>query len=427
MSDEIITPVSAEATSDQELLAAEHRSARAWQRFRLRLRSITPSMLVRFLLVSAALYGIGWVCWYALDALIPFQIGIVLAYLLLPLVNRLEQRMPRTAAILLVFATSLALIVLAVAYVVPLLSEQFRALIQSLPSVEQLQAAIDRTSGLIAQLPPNVQTFVRSGISQALVTVRDNIALYVQGLINFVVTTALSLASTISFLLGFLVIPFWLFYVLKDQRQGTAALDRMLPSWMRADFWAILRIVDRVFSNYVRGQLLLCLAIGVLSFLGLNLLSLLGVDGIHATVILGIFAGLTEFIPYLGPILGAIPAVIMGLFASWQTALAIVILYVVIQQIENTFLVPKISGDSLNIHPAILVVVLVALSQFGLIWIILAGPLAAMLRDLFLYIYGRFDDPPRPAGVLPGEPIPAAEPKAIAAPQPTASRPAREG
>ncbi len=150
-------------------------------------------------------------------------------------------------------------------------------------------------------------------------------------------------------------------------------------------------------------------------------------DGIHATVILGIFAGLTEFIPYLGPILGAIPAVIMGLFASWQTALAIVILYVVIQQIENTFLVPKISGDSLNIHPAILVVVLVALSQFGLIWIILAGPLAAMLRDLFLYIYGRFDDPPRPAGVLPGEPIPAAEPKAIAAPQPTASRPAREG
>jgi predicted PurR-regulated permease PerM len=172
---------------------------------------------------------------------------------------------------------------------------------------------------------------------------------------------------------------------------------------MKADVWAVVHITDRVLRNYVRGQLILSFVIGTCVYLGLNLLSLLGVQGIHSTLLLAIIAGVTESITIIGPLLGAIPAVLMGLLTSWQSALAIVILYVLIQQLENTFLVPLITGDTLNIHPAILILVIVVASQFGLIYMVLAAPLVALVRDLFLYVYGRLGDPPAPAGVLPDE------------------------
>ena len=167
-----------------------------------------------------------------------------------------------------------------------------------------------------------------------------------------------------------------------------------------ADVVAVLKITDNVFGNYVRGQLILGLMVGGSAFLGLHALSLLGIEGIHSTLLLGIFAGITELIPTIGPIIGAIPAVIMGLFMSWKATIAIVLLYVLIQQIENAVLVPRVTGNALNIYPAILMLVLVALSQFGLLWAILAAPLLALARDLFRYVYGRFADPPRPAGMV---------------------------
>src|SRR3712207_4627831 len=141
--------------------------------------------------------------------------------------------------------------------------------------------------------------------------------------------------------------------------------------------------------------------VGGSAFLGLNALSLLGIEGIHSTVLLGIFAGITELIPTIGPIIGAVPAVIMGVFTSWEATIAIVLLYVVIQQIENAVLVPRVTGTKLDIHPAILMIALVPLSQFVLLWAIFAEPLSGLARDLFHYVYGRFAAPPRPAGELP--------------------------
>jgi predicted PurR-regulated permease PerM len=113
-----------------------------------------------------------------------------------------------------------------------------------------------------------------------------------------------------------------------------------------------------------------------------------------------------ELIPYIGPTLAAVPAIIIGMLHSWESAVFITLMYLVIQQIEGNLLIPRIVGETVNIHPAILMVVLLALAQFGFIWIVVSAPLAAILRDIFLYVYGRVNDPPRPAGLLPGdEPI----------------------
>src|SRR3712207_2382362 len=109
-----------------QLVVSAQRGRRAWQRLGLRLRSVTPSMLMRFLLVLGALAFIGYIIWMAWDVLLPFQVGAVLAYLLLPLVNRLDRRMPRPLAILLVFGVGLAVFVLALAYLLPVVVGEIR-------------------------------------------------------------------------------------------------------------------------------------------------------------------------------------------------------------------------------------------------------------------------------------------------------------
>jgi len=382
----------------------------SWRRLGERILSITPSQVARLVMVLLALGVIGWLIWYTWVALLPFQIGIVLAYLMLPLVNRLERWMPRVAAVGVVFLSGLLLLLGIFGYLLPPLVEQITELIAALPSGDEIQQStielLDEMQAYVAALPSGMREFVEDGISRALVTIRDNIAEYAQTVAAFLVSTVMSVAGTFAFLLGFLVIPFWLFYVLIDHRAGLSALNKLLPSWCRADFWALLSIPDRVFSSYLRGQIFLGFVIGAASFLGLSALELAGVEGIRYKLLLAVFAGVMELIPYIGPIIGAVPAIGVGMLHSWETAVAITVLYFIIQQLESNLLIPKVLGDSVNIHPAILTALLVALTQLGFIWFLLAAPLSATIRDLYRYVYGRLTYPPRPPGVLPGDPLP---------------------
>jgi predicted PurR-regulated permease PerM len=385
----------------------------SWRRLGERILSITPSEVARLIMVLLALGVIGWLIWYTWVALLPFQIGIVLAYLMLPLVNRLERWMPRVAAVGVVFLSGLLLLLGIFGYLLPPLVEQITELIAALPSGDEIQQStielLDDMQAYVAALPSGMREFVEDGISRALVTIRDNIAEYAQTVAAFLVSTVMSVAGTFAFLLGFLVIPFWLFYVLIDHRAGLSALNKLLPSWCRADFWALLSIPDRVFSSYLRGQIFLGFVIGAASFLGLSALELAGVEGIRYKLLLAVFAGVMELIPYIGPIIGAVPAIGVGMLHSWETAVAITVLYFIIQQLESNLLIPKVLGDSVNIHPAILTALLVALTQLGFIWFLLAAPLSATIRDLYRYVYGRLTYPPRPPGVLPGDPLPEDE------------------
>jgi predicted PurR-regulated permease PerM len=318
--------------------------------------------------------------------------------------------MPRVAAVGVVFLSGLLLLLGIFGYLLPPLVEQITELIAALPSGDEIQQStielLDDMQAYVAALPSGMREFVEDGISRALVTIRDNIAEYAQTVAGFLISTVMSVAGTFAFLLGFLVIPFWLFYVLIDHRVGLSSLNKLLPSWCRADFWALLTIPDRVFSSYLRGQIFLGFVIGAASFLGLSALELAGVEGIRYKLLLAVFAGVMELIPYIGPIIGAVPAIGVGMLHSWETAVAITVLYFIIQQLEGNLLIPKVLGDSVNIHPAILTALLVALTQLGFVWFLLAAPLSATIRDLYRYIYGRMTYPPRPPGVLPGDPLP---------------------
>jgi predicted PurR-regulated permease PerM len=117
--------------------------------------------------------------------------------------------------------------------------------------------------------------------------------------------------------------------------------------------------------------------------------------GVPFALILGLIAGVFEVLPYVGPILGAIPAVIVALLTDPGKALWVVIAFIAIQQVENLLLVPRVAGKSVKLHPALVMVVLVIGNQLAGFWgMLMAVPVTAVIRDIFKYLYLRFKDEP---------------------------------
>jgi predicted PurR-regulated permease PerM len=349
--------------------------------------------LGQWLLALLALYAVGWLIWSASPALTPFMIGLVLAYLLMPIVDRLARRLPRWLAILLVYIGGIGLLAGSIAFIFPLVVDQVQQLIASMPPVDRLLAMWNELlREYRALVPESFQRPIEQGIRSALQTAQANFASYLQGVGSFVFAQVLNILNTVTFLVGFLIIPIWLFYLLNDRDQARSLVDRLLPRRARPDFWNLWGIVDKVFSDFIRGQLLLGLSVGAMVGLGLLLLRLLGFD-VRYILLLAIIAGITELIPIIGPVLGAIPGVLIGFFGAengLQTGLAVLAVYIVVQQLENNLLVPRIIGESVGVHPALLMVILIVMGQvYGLLGVILAAPITAIARDLYLYVYRR--------------------------------------
>ena len=153
------------------------------------------------------------------------------------------------------------------------------------------------------------------------------------------------IGSTFAILIGYLTIPVWLFYTLKDHPRGVRSFIGMFPPDWRHDVRNVLGIIDAVFKNYIRAMLLQGIIVGAMAYIALEILD------VNYPIGLAIIAGVTEMIPIIGPIIGAIPAVLVALAQDPVKALWVALAFLVIQQIENNFIVPKIQGDFLRLHP----------------------------------------------------------------------------
>ena len=197
--------------------------------------------------------------------------------------------------------------------------------------------------------------------------------------------------SLIGAAFAYLILPVFVFYLLKDRIELTASFDRSLPSAWRFDTWAVIKSAERVFGQWVRGQLILGFAVGVFTFIGLLILSRL-VDPVFGryALILSVIAGVLELVPIIGPIISAVPAVLLAATAGPVPVAAALALYLLVQQVENNFLVPKIQGDAVELHPAIVMsAIIIGGSLAGLLGAILALPVTAAGRDVVRYLFRR--------------------------------------
>lgn len=345
----------------------------------------------RLILVIALVVLIVALLWLARGALFPFIFALVLAYVLLPLVNWFESgirrlfprfRGPRAVAILLTYLA--AIIVLAVFFllVAPVITQQFELLWENRQEIGGFVQGV--ADDALAQYRENVPAEIQTQIDAAVRQAGARLSAAAQGVVG---QTISAVTSTVAFIAGLVIVPVWLFYVLYDQNRFMRKAVEVIPAQIRADTVNVLRISDRILSQYLRGQLLLCVVVGVFATIGLALL------GVPFFAVLGLIAGIFEILPFVGPIIGMVPAVLVAVIERPILGLWTLLLFIGIQQVENAVLVPRISGKAVELHPALIVLVLIIGSQVaGLAGAILAVPVTAIIRDVFKYLYLRLSD-----------------------------------
>ena len=348
-----------------------------------------PAQRNRFLLTTSALVVLLGFLFFAHGALFPFLIGLILAYLLLPLVRWIEKLRPvanaqrdraRLLAVIAVYLVGLILVLLIADLLVPVLFRQVSNFLELLPTmVAQAQETFNTWAAEYqTRVPPEVRVRIEESVESVVQTLADAAQ-------QAAVRTVLVVSQTFSVLVGLAIIPVWLFYVLKDQHKAKGWFLQLLPSGAQGDAEAILGIMDKALSSYVRAQLLLGLVVGLLITLGLTVMR------VRFALVLGIIAGVTELIPILGPILGAIPAILVTLANSPDQVVWVVLFYTVVQQVENNFLVPRVQGSAVQMHPAIIMTLIILASEVAGFWGMLGiVPVTAVCRDVFLFLYRRF-------------------------------------
>lgn len=326
-----------------------------------------------------------WMAWSAKVALLPFAIGAVIAYALQPVVDRLASFIPaRThkhdvirrgvvvGLIYLVFFGSLTGVGVAV---VPTAVNQATDFFAELPEiVDEARVQItDWVDRYRSRLPDEL----RDEIDNAAQDLGDAATDVVLSVLGGGVGT---ITGTLGLVFGFLVVPFWMFYALRDRHFVERNFMRAVPDAAKDDVANIGRISDYLLGRYIRAQLLLGLIVGTAIGLSMTLL------GVQFSIGLGLWAGITELIPILGPWLGAAAGIMVVLATDPDLFIWVGLVYFVVQQLENNLLVPRIQGGAVDIHPAM---VILLLSVVGAIWgflgMLVAVPLAAIGRELFWY------------------------------------------
>ncbi len=339
-----------------------------------------------------AIFMIGvvlWLLWIARGALPAFFVGLALAFVLDPAVTRLARTgVPRWAGVIVTYVAAVGILWAIAAFVLPPITAQAREFVDHLPewgaTISDLeQAVLDWYAGL--PLPPDLRETIDAQIAAGGELFADLLRTLLAPTVSAVVRAA-------TFVLGLVVVPVWLFYVLKDRERFSHSVAGALPPSWRADTENVLALLGRVGGRWVRGQLLLGVSVFIATAIGLTILTFLGFGEFgQFTLVLALIAGVLEWLPIIGPIIAAVPAILIGLTIGPAAAIAAAVLYTAIQQLENHILVPKVMGDAVDLHPAVLIMALVVGGAlFGIGGAILAAPTVAAGRDLYRYGFHRF-------------------------------------
>ncbi len=382
-----------------------------WQRLKQQSRGVTPSDVARYALVIGALLALVWLAETAWQSLVPFVVGGFIAYAVLPFVNRLDRFMPRWFAALIAIAGVLAFLVLFIATFVPIIVQQVLVLINSLPNAAQLEQGRAQLNQSLSTLPEALRSALNLFLTEAGQSYRASLDGFIRQMPQATVNAFFGLINTISAVLGLLVLPTWLLIVLRDGRQGVREINRLLPSRARLDFWSIVRIIDRSLRAFLQQQVTQAFLAGTSVALFAWGLDRLNVVDVKYPLAAGLIIGTLELIPEIGPIIAYILLFIAGAAQGWPVVVTYLAFYFLVRKLVGNFVEARVATRVKEPHAAVMALLAIMLSQIGFVYALLSVPIIIMARDLFRYVYGRLNDPPRPAGLLPDDPRPIAPPE----------------
>ncbi|HEM6358581.1 TPA: AI-2E family transporter [Streptococcus suis] len=306
--------------------------------------------------------------------LLPMILTGLLYYLLNPMVDWMEKhKISRTVGISILFVLISLLIIWGLAVAIPSIQEQVTSFAQNLPS--NIQKIEGQVTGLLQD--QRFEQF-RPTALEMLNKVNDQIVAYAQKFSSSAVNWASNLISTASqIIVAILIMPFILFYLLRDGQYLNKHITQYLPTKWREPIGTVLSDVNGQLSNYVRGQVTVAIIVALMFSVMFSII------GLSYPITLGVMAGFHNLIPYLGSFLAMIPAVILGLIAGPIMLIKVLVVFMIEQTIEGRFVTPLIIGSSLSIHPiTILFVLLTAGQMYGVLGVLLGIPIYASIKVL---------------------------------------------
>ena len=335
-------------------------------------------------LIAFGILVLALILYIARGALFPFIASIVLAELIYPFVEFAERWMPgrrrypaiaRIVSILLIYAAFLAIVAVVLYLTLSSIISEGNRFIEAAPELfEQARTSAESWYAAITdRIPPEFT----AKIEELLESATGVIASAATGV---ALKTLSALVTTVSFVIGLLVVPILLFYLLKDKDELLEGVYAPLSSSARKHTSSVLRILHSAIGSYVRAQLISVSVVGVMVYIGLTLL------GIEFALILAMIAALTAIIPIVGAIIGAVPGLLIALASDPDKVLWVLVVYVVTQFIESNVITPRLQANAVRLHPVVVMAIIVIGAEVAGVWGMIVGvPLSAAARDVFVY------------------------------------------
>lgn len=309
----------------------------------------------------------------------PLAIAGILYYVLLPIVEMLEKKMSRRPAVMVVLLGLIG-IMTALGFIFgPSLSKQISEFVNSIPNLAtefqrqlvEVRSQLENSSifSRFVGGPDDLFDKFSTNLSEYASSFLKNVGAGVGGFVSLITTTVITI----------IIIPIMLIYMLLDGHKLKGNLVNMMPFEYHKETKKILEDVHETIMSYIRGQVIVSIGVGIIAYIGYLFI------GIDYAILLAMFATLTNIIPFLGPVIGVIPALIVGFIQDPILAIYAIIVMTVAQQIDSHIMSPLVQGRTLDVHPlTIIIVLLVAGNIAGFFGVLLGVPFYAVMKVIIL-------------------------------------------
>ncbi len=321
------------------------------------------------ILLTAASVVLLYLLWKILAI---FIVAAFLAFVLHPAVEYMDRKLPRILSIVVIYLAGAIVLVALAGLLVPVVTQQFRGFAESLPRfISKAPDLLDQIQEKYIALPGRWRDVVDRGLAELQQLAVRGTQRAVPALLEFFAGLA-SLAF----------IPLLTFFMLLDYHGYNRMLMSVVPPRSRRTVAELLRRMDQVLWNFLKGEIVLMATVGTATGLGLYLV------GMPYPAVFGVLAGLLELIPNLGPFIATVVVVVIGLVISPVLALKAGVVAVAVQVAENIFLVPIVMGKAVDLNPVtVALAILVGAASAGPLGVLIAVPLAVMIKVVILYFY----------------------------------------
>ncbi|MHA8138129.1 AI-2E family transporter [Lactobacillaceae bacterium Scapto_B20] len=313
---------------------------------------------------------------------VPILVAGALFYMLNPIVELLMKvhykrfNLSRTFSVVIIFIAFLGLLLYVGFSFIPQIITQVTNLFNHLPNVA---SSTESTMEKIT----NHGWLQNYDFSQYTDKFQSSLINYSQHFLSSITNSLGNIISmATSVVIVIITVPVVLFYMLKDGHKLMPTIEKMIPERHQKQTMVLLGRMNETIARYIGGQMVECLFVGIFTSLGYVFI------GQKYALVLGVFAGICNIIPYVGPYIGILPSLLVAFSADIKQVIYVIIVVLIVQQLDGNLVYPNVIGKSLQIHPLTIIVILLAAGNIsGLVGMILAIPLYAVIKVVVQYVY----------------------------------------